>query len=255
MKSPNLARTIFAGWLLLRVAACGSSALGQDQRTPVLVELFTSEGCSTCPPADAVLAGLDKLQPVAGVQAVVLSEHVDYWNHDGWVDPFSSPLFTKRQEAYETQLGVSEPYTPQMIVDGEVELNGSNAQAAVSAIRKAAAETRLRVEIVPAAQGGSVTIEVQPKDALPSGRGAEVYVVLAQDSGSSDVLQGENHGHVLRYVSIAKSLRKVGKVNQKSGWRAETNVNAPETGQRLIAFVQEPGNSKVLGCAMYRVTQ
>src|SRR5207237_8033389 len=110
---------------------CGMTSLA----AAILIELFTSEGCSSCPRADAVLARLHEKQPLAGVQLIVLSEHVDYWDDLGWRDPFSNHLFTDRQSRYGSRI-----YTPQAVVDGRIDVLGSDEEGIVRAAKAAAAE-------------------------------------------------------------------------------------------------------------------
>lgn len=219
------------------------------QRQPVLVELFTSEGCSSCPPADALLGRLDREQPVAGAQIIVLSEHVDYWNHLGWTDPFSSPIFTERQEKYSHRFGLGGPYTPQMIVDGTAEFNGSDVRQALKSIRQAQAQPKAGVRIRPDASPEYVVIEV---DALPGKQGAGVYVTQTMDAATSDVLRGENRGRTLHHVSIAEGLHQVGTAGPKAFQTRVSLDPRHAAGRRVVAFVQEPGNGRILGAAIYQ---
>src|SRR5208282_2468292 len=115
--------------------------------TPVLVELFTSEGCSSCPPADALLAKMDSMQPIRGTQLIVLSEHVDYWNHDGWTDPFSSASITERQNEYVRALKLNTAYTPQFVVDGYEELQAHDGAQVAQGLEKAAAVPKVPMRI------------------------------------------------------------------------------------------------------------
>ena len=248
-------------WLGLAVAILvepGAAGPGDDmmnQRQPVLVELFTSEGCSSCPPADALLETLDREQPIAGAQIIVLSEHVDYWDHQGWIDPFSSAALTARQGEYARRFGRNDPYTPEIVVDGNAECNGSDAQKAESAIRRAIGEPKVGIRIRAATPGdAAVTLEVDP---LPEGKThkANVYVVYAADSGTSDVLRGENQGRTLHYVSIVRDIQRVGSIGGHEMFKKQVPIraaNAP-AGSRLIAFVQEAGNGRVWGAAMYAI--
>src|SRR5215471_9636334 len=178
-----------------------------EERQAVLVELFTSEGCSSCPPADALLERLDRSQPIPGAQIVVLSEHVDYWNHIGWADPYSSPAFSARQEQYAQRFRIQGPYTPQMVVDGRSEFVGSDARAAESAIRSATKYPKAAIRI--SEDGSAVIIDV---GSLPAGtaRKAAVFAAYAADSGTQDVLRGENKGRKLHHVAIVKELKQIG---------------------------------------------
>src|SRR2546422_895176 len=118
-------------------------------RTPVLVELFTSEGCSSCPPADALLAKLEIQQPIAGAEIVAMEEHVDYWNQQGWMDPFSSEQWTERQQRYAATRRDQGIYTPQMVVDGRAEFVGSRERQATHEIEQAAVQPRTEISLRP----------------------------------------------------------------------------------------------------------
>src|SRR5882724_10951247 len=130
-------------WWLIMISAV---AAAETPRTPVLVELFTSEGCSSCPPADLLLSRLQQSQPIAGVEVITLSEHVDYWNQLGWTDPFSSASLTERQRQYTAVLRGDGVYTPQMIVDGKIGFVGSDRQKALPAIAEAAKAPRTGID-------------------------------------------------------------------------------------------------------------
>src|SRR3954447_9590564 len=119
----------------------------------ILVELFTSEGCSSCPPADATLARLHEKQPVPGVQLLVLSEHVDYWNNLGWRDPFSDEQFTARQARYGDRI-----YTPQAMVDGRIDVLGSDEAGIARAAAGAASEPHGSVRFVQNARNAQVVV-------------------------------------------------------------------------------------------------
>ncbi len=221
---------MFRNFLL---AAIGTSMLagGADSvRAPILVELFTSEGCSSCPPADRLLESLDP-------QVIVLSEHVDYWDRLGWRDPYSAHTNTQRQEAYARGFGTNGPYTPQMVIDGVTEFVGNDAARATEEIARARSRQKIGVHLARTASGVEVRIE-------PAGKAAEVWLALADDNGTSQVMAGENKGRRLHHVAILRSLRKIGAV--KRGAAFERTVEAPADG-RVIVFVQDSGLGRVYG--------
>jgi hypothetical protein len=218
----------------LLLAACGASLLaaGADSsRAPILVELFTSEGCSSCPPADRLLESLD-------AQAIVLSEHVDYWDGLGWRDPYSGHANTQRQEAYARGFGIPGPYTPQMVIDGVTEFVGNDARRAMEEIARARSREKIGVHLARSAAG----VQVQIDRAV---RAADVWLALADNSGTSQVAAGENQGRRLHHVAILRSLRKIGAIKRGGGFAQDIAV--PADAGRVIVFVQEAGLGKVSG--------
>src|SRR5919204_3245433 len=181
----------------------------------VLVELFTSEGCSSCPPADAVLARLQREQPVPGTQILVLSEHVDYWDDLGWKDPFSDRLFSDRQSAYGGRV-----YTPQAVVDGKVDVLGSDREALVKAIAAAARVPHASLHLTRTAQGVRIAV-----NGLSAPSDADVMVAVVEDGLTSKVERGENAGRTLAHAAVVRALERVGKVPAGSAqWAAEVPV-------------------------------
>jgi hypothetical protein len=184
-----------------------SPSAADPPRVPVLVELFTSEGCSDCPPADALLGELDARQPISGAQAIVLSEHVTYWNHDGWRDPFSLDEMTDRQEAYVRQFRLDSSYTPQMVVDGATQLVGGNGRALVAAVESAAKTAKQPVSIDNAKwDHGSVTFSIH--GGTPAG--AKLVAALAANATHQEVSSGENKGRTLHHVAVVRVMKEFG---------------------------------------------
>jgi hypothetical protein len=205
----------------------------------VLVELFTSEGCSSCPPADAVLARLHREQPVPGVQLVVLSEHVDYWNDLGWKDPFSDARFSDRQGRYGSRI-----YTPQVVVDGRIDVLGSDEAAIVRAAKAAARDPHGTVRLERSTGGVRIFVS-----GLSEPRHAEVVFAVVEDDLVSKVERGENAGRTLTHAAVVRSLRQVGSVPAgASQWSIEVPVSLENSWKqpRLIAFVQDAASRRVL---------
>ena len=226
-------RTLF---LALSCLAFSAVAGDEPQRRPILVELFTSEGCSSCPPADVNLQHLDR-------QVIVLSEHVDYWDHDGWKDRFSSPAFTERQENYVRALNREGPYTPEMVVDGVVEFNGSDTRRAAQEIDKASDRPRAKIFLERADGAISIHVEGAPKD-------GDIWMAVADNADETRVSGGENKGHTLTHVAVVRSLKKIGSIKRGATFAKQVPLAGNAQGQRVVVFVQAGGQSHVMGAAL-----
>lgn len=221
--------------------------------TPVLVELFTSEGCSSCPPADTLLARLDRTQPVHGADIIALEEHVNYWDGLGWKDPFSSGTATARQTEYGEAFGGKEVYTPQMIVDGRDEFVGSSDEDALRAIR-AASQTRKPAIHLSWQTGDLLAIHVEPFASPQPGTDARLFLVIAENMLHSDVKRGENSGRALEHNGVAREFVSLGKIAPGSSGFSSTATVHPalewnRANLRAVVFVQDQRSRRILAAA------
>ncbi len=247
---------------LATFATAGEQAVWPPgSQTTVVAELFTSEGCSSCPPADQVLARLVDEQPIEGVTVVALGEHVDYWDRLGWRDPFSAQLFSARQSAYDSGVfRTGRIYTPQVVIDGHLEVIGSDESAVHSAVRKAARTPKAQVAVASEAlQDGSLRVSVRVE--IPSGLSinpAEVMIALTEDRLSTNVRRGENSGRVLSHAAVVRSLASVGPLSLRFGVQTTTAslAVAPAWSRenlRVVAFVQEQVTRRIVGAGSQSV--
>jgi hypothetical protein len=225
----------------------------QPLRTPVLVELFTSEGCSSCPPADAFLARLSKDQPIPGVEIIALEEHVDYWDRLGWKDPFSSASFTARQQRYGDLFRNESIYTPQMVVDGRFEFVGTDTHRGGAAIIEGSRSPKANIQIKP--QQAGVFVRVEDLPAIGRSDTAEVWLAVLEDDLSNDVSHGENAGRKLAHRGVVRSLAVIDKADPRRSpaFSGEPAIKIEKAWQpenlRVVVFIQERSGRRVLGAA------
>ena len=229
------------------------------QRKAVVIELFTSEGCSSCPPADVLLGQLDRFQPVPTADLIVLSEHVDYWDDIGWKDPYSSHRSSLRQTDYARRFRLEGPYTPQMVVDGDAQLVGSDEHEALRVIGNAAKATKIPVSLSATHLEGTnslaVHVDVKPARSAVKPLSGLVLIALADESDQSNVRRGENAGRVLKHVAVVRTLTQVGTVEGSSGFSKDVTVNTENVNVqnlRIVAIVQEGTAGRVLGVGSTR---
>jgi hypothetical protein len=227
----------------------------------VLVELFTSEGCSSCPPADALLGRLDREQPLSNAKIIVLSEHVDYWNNGGWQDRFSSAALTERQNEYGDFFKLSDVYTPQMVVNGAVQMNGTDGKKIAATLEDAAVSHPIPLQITSVQVRGKA-VSFTLRNGMPATPGSvDVYAALVDPEDTTKVGAGENHGRTLQHVGVVRVLERVsgsthtqdlgskplafsGSVSGKPGF----------DGMRLVVFVQTIHIGPVLGADACLIT-
>ncbi|MEO7673438.1 MAG: DUF1223 domain-containing protein [Pyrinomonadaceae bacterium] len=215
-------------------------------REPVLVELFTSEGCGNCPPADAQLAFLDASQPVQGAEVITLGFHVDYFNDRGWKDEFSSPAFTERQNKYASRLKLDSIYTPQMIVDGQKQFIGSSGAQAADVIAKAAVPFKTVVDV----QLNDKRIEIDVQN-ISKHEAATVYLAATEDNIVSIVKAGNNNGKTLKHSSVVRGLAEIATLSPtQSGMKTSVDIQLDpkwkKESLRYVVFVQENESGQVI---------
>lgn len=227
---------------------------GRASDATVVVELFTSEGCSSCPPADLLLAQMIERAPVPGVHVIGLSEHVDYWDQLGWRDPFSDALFTARQKTYAAHArgaSLDNVYTPQMIVDGDVALVGSDADAARAAIASAAGRRKLTVRATWSATSPltlDIAVEGTSDDA-----GSHVVVAVAEDHVQVKVPRGENAGRTLAHSGVTRFVRDVGRLDKSGTAQLSTALSVKDDWRRdhlrAVVMVTDVQTGRIHGAA------
>jgi hypothetical protein len=230
------------------VAIACFTAIAAVAQQPVVVELFTSEGCSSCPPADALLSQLSKQRNSTSVELILLEEHVEYWNGQGWNDRFSGPTFTQRQYEYEKQFHLVSAYTPQVIIDGHLQTSGGNA---------AAIQQRL-AEAAHAPKSATVALNFTAPDRLqvtatdPSNAKLRVLLAITEDNLTTKVGGGENGGRVLKHDAVVRELRTIGTL---SNGRFEKTVNVPDKSDwkkddlRAIVLLSDESDNSIRGAA------
>ena len=239
----HLLATALAATLL-----AGCSMAAETPKGPIVVELFTSEGCSSCPPADNLLSKLRQTGTVEGSEVLILSEHVDYWNHLGWTDRFSSASLTQRQADYARRFDLDSSYTPQMVIDGHAELVGNDERGVLRQLALAShSQKPVRVNL-NWAQDERLQIDI---NGTSEGDG-KVLLAITEDGLSTHVGSGENGGRTLRHSGVVRDLHEIGslrhgqfsaavKATHHSDWKTEN--------LRAIVFVQKQGHGDVTGAA------
>lgn len=244
----------------VRSAAGISDPQPGQPANPVIIELFTSEGCSDCPPADRLLYSLEQTQPVPGAEIIPLEEHVDYWDSEGWRDPFSSARFTLRQQNYVYAFNLPSAYTPQVVVDGAAQFVGSDAHHLVAAIAEAARTPKANLQIQQRAGEASsprsvlLRVNLTPFSGWNAKHGADVLLAITEDNLSSNVTAGENAGARMTHLAVVREIRVLGRVDSSGAFSSAPDLSLANNWKRenlhLVAFMQDRSTKRILGASM-----
>ncbi len=248
-----MASLVLSVFLLLGpFPATEGSATGLSYPGFALVELFTSQGCSSCPPADQVLRQIAKEAEEQVLPVYALSFHVDYWNRLGWKDPYSQSAFSLRQRNYAKQLP-DRVYTPQMVVNGQWGFVGSRATEAKNRVEQALQlPARAAIGLEARKEGSRVRLDYVLEG---NWSGQDLFFALVEDQVGSDVPRGENAGRTLDHAKVVRELQKIRPQSAKGTFSMATDVlEHPEAGE-LIAFLQDPTEGKVSGAARVKFIQ
>lgn len=238
---------------------------GTQAKPTVVLELFTSEGCSTCPPADLLLSDLQNKPVIPGVDVIAFEEHVDYWNNGGWTDIYSSHQWTERQEEYQSAFGKSRDaiYTPQLVVDGHKEIVGSRTNEVLALVVAESKQPQVAVKIVagtPQKRTQSFTVSVaslSADSATADAADADVMLAVSETGLHSAVKAGENAGKALQHAAVLRRLDKIGTIRTNGSAFSGTPIVKIESSWkpenlRVVVVVQERKSRRILGAAEVR---
>lgn len=227
-----------------------SSTAGDTKKQPiyqskpvkkVLLELFTSQGCSSCPPADKLVSTLAQ----ADTDLVAISFHVDYWDKLGWKDVFSNHEYTERQQKYQQTLHAQYVYTPQAVVQGQYQMTGSNQAGILNAVKVASQDDNsLNIEIEPSINNDSVSVACKLNKGLPAN--CRIYAVLVQNKVLTSVIRGENSGRQLPGYHVARSMKSIVSTKEEDTLQLAIPEDLKPSDASVIVFVQDNSSGKIM---------
>jgi len=242
--------------LLTFAASCAtpaspiSDAQAHEAQRPVVVELFSSEGCSSCPPADIVLRDLARHREQGQAEIIAIEAHVDYWNGLGWADPFSSPAWSARQRVYSAAMGNRSVYTPQAVIDGRADRLGSDREGVLEAIAEAAKRPKARIAL--SREQATIRVSIS---SLPSPHAeAQVLLGMTEEGLATAVLRGENAGATVVHGPVLRSLEVIGQIGAgDTSFVGAKSVAPPSAWKKdklhVVVIVQAKEKREIIGAA------